>query len=269
MSWAVIARQDWDLTVSERSTKYLLGLLGFVIVVTAYAYPITGSEPHTTGRFAGVVHGSLTTIVPIVGVLLGYNAVVSERESGALRLSLSLPHSRADIVFGKFLGRAGVVTATLVAALAVAGFLVVYPLGELEAIRYLAFVGFTVWFGGIWTGIGIAASIAAATKRRALVIALFLLFLFVLAWDTIADGVALALNLTGLIDGALPDSLQFLFGLEPGRVFGRLTDGFVDPSATVDGAWYLSEWVALVLFALWLVGPLGLAYRRFAGRDLA
>ncbi|RXK47456.1 ABC transporter permease subunit [Halorientalis pallida] len=269
MSWDVIARQDWALTVGERSTKGLLGLLGFVIVVTAYVYPVSGPGPHTTGRFAGAVHGSLTTLVPIVGVLLGYNAVVSERESGALRLSLSLPHSRADVVFGKFLGRVGVVTATLVASLAVAGFLVVYPFGELEAFRYLAFVGFTVWFGGVWTGIGIATSIAAATKRRALVLALFVFFVFVMVWDTVDSGVTLALNFVGLVDGALPDPLQFYFGLEPGRVFGRLTDGFVDPSATVDGAWYLSEWVALVLFVLWLVGPLGLAYRRFARGDLS
>jgi len=269
MSWEVIARQDWALTAGERSTKYLLGLLAFVIVVTAYAYPLGGSEPYTTGRFAGVVHGSLTTLVPIVGVLLGYNAVVSERESGALRLSLSLPHSRADVVFGKFLGRAGVVTAALVAALAVAGFLVVYPFGELDPFRYLVFVVFTVWFGGIWTGIGIAASIAASTKRRALVLALFVFFLFVMVWDALDDGLTLALDFAGLIDGELPGPLQFYFGLEPGRVFGRLTDGFVDPSATVDGAWYLSEWVALPLFVLWLVGPLGLAYRRFARRDLA
>ncbi|WP_424017702.1 ABC transporter permease subunit [Halorientalis pallida] len=269
MSWTVIARQDWALTVGERSTKYLLGLLGFVVVVTAYVYPLGGPGPHTTGRFAGTVHGSLTTLVPIVGVLLGYNAVVSERESGALRLSLSLPHSRADVVFGKFLGRTAVVAVALVAALAVAGFLVVYPFGELEPLRYLVFVVFTVWFAGIWTGIGIATSIAAATKRRALVIALFVFFVFVMLWDTVDSGVTLLLNFLDLVDGELPDPLQFYFGLEPGRVFGRLTDGFVDPSATVEGAWYLSEWAALVLFALWLVGPLGLAYRRFARRDLA
>ncbi|WP_336001781.1 ABC transporter permease subunit [Halorientalis halophila] len=269
MTWDVIARQDWRRTVAERSTKFLLGLLAFAIVIAAYVYPMAGQEPYTTGRFAGFVEGSLTTLVPIAGVLLGYNAVVSERASGALRLSLSLPHSRRDLVFGKFLGRAGAVAATVVASMAVAGFLVVYPFGSLEPLRFLALVGLTVWFAGIWTGLGVAASIAASTKRRALLLALTLFFLFVMVWETMENGLQLALSFLGLIEGDLPDPLQFVFGLEPGAVFGRLTDGFVDPSASLGGPWYLGKWVALVLFVLWLVGPLGLAYRRFAESDLA
>jgi ABC-2 type transport system permease protein len=42
---------------------------------------------------------------PIVGVVVGYNAVSGGRESGSLKLLLSLPHSRADVVFGKVVGR--------------------------------------------------------------------------------------------------------------------------------------------------------------------
>jgi hypothetical protein len=66
--------------------------------------------------------------------------------------------------------------------------------------------------------------------------------------------------------GGERELLCTLFGR--GSVFGRLVDGFVDPSASVGGPWYVGEWTALVVFLLWLVVPLGLAYLRFDGGDL-
>jgi len=39
----------------------------------------------------------------------GYMAVVGERRSGSIKILLGLPPNRADVVFGKLLGRMGVV----------------------------------------------------------------------------------------------------------------------------------------------------------------
>lgn len=269
MTWRAIARHDRRRTRGSRSVRILLGLLAFAILGAAYVYPITAEEPITTARFTGYVVGWLTTLVPPVGVLLGYDAVVSDRESGALRLSLSLPHGRDDLVLGTLASRGGLLTATILAAMAGAGFLVVYPFGQLELVRSLAFVALTVLFGAIWTGIGVAVSIAVATKQRALLLGFGLLGLLAFAWGTLFDLLEAGLDAAGLIDGSRPAALAFVRSLEPGRAFERITAGFLDPAGSVDAAWYLNEWVALVVFACWVVGPLGLAYRRFAGGDLA
>lgn len=268
MTWTTIARQDGRQTLGARSMKLLLGLLAFVVVVSAYLYPVLGEEPITTAQFSGYVVGWLTTLIPLVGILVGYNAVVSERESGALLLSLSLPHSRRDVVLGKFVGRTAVLAGTILAAMVVAGFLVVYPYGELEIVRSLAFVALTVAFAALWTGLGVAVSLSVATKRRALVAAFGLLFLFVFVWGTVESAVRLGLNAAGVVNGDLPAAGQFLFGLAPGRTFARLTE-ILNPGASLGGPWYLGSWVTLAVFVCWLVGPLGLAYRRFAGRDLS
>lgn len=268
MTWRAVARHDRRQTRGTRSVRLLLGLLAFVILAAAYVYPINAEGPVTTARFTGHVVGWLTTVVPIVGVMLGYDAVVSDRVSGAVRLSLSLPNGRRDLVLGKLASRAGLLTAVTLAALLGAGFLVVYPFGHVELPRSLAFVALTVLFGVLWTGIGIAVSMAVATKQRALTAGFGLLGLFVLLWEQLADLVALGLEAAGLADGGLPGPMRFLFSLNPGTAFERVTRGFLDPASTVGGPWYLSEWVALVVFACWLVGPLGLAYRRFAGSDL-
>ncbi|WP_435349108.1 ABC transporter permease [Haloarchaeobius sp. HRN-SO-5] len=270
MRWTVVARRDWRQTVGATSTKVLLGLVGFTVLLAGYVYPVLAPDPITTARFSGFVIGSLTTLVPLVGILLGYNAVVGERESGSLLLSLALPLGREDVVLGKYASRTGLLAATIVVAMAGAGALVVYPFGELALLPFLGFVLLSVLFGAIWTGMGVAVSLAVSTKRRALVLGSTLFFLFVVVMDVVEGALTLGLYTAGLVEEpVLPDPIRFLVGLEPGRLFGRLTTGFVDPSSTIEGPWYLGEWVALVLFALWLVGPLGLAYLRFEGRDLA
>ncbi|WP_436926438.1 ABC transporter permease subunit [Halosimplex amylolyticum] len=269
MSWRVVARRDADVTVEARSVKLLLGLLVTAVVLAGYVYPVIGSEPHTTARFSGFVHGTVTTLVPFVGILLGYNAVVSDRESGAVRLTLSLPHSRRDLVLGTYASRTGLLTAAVVGALVAAGALVVYPFGDLELASFFVFVVLAVAFGAVWSGLGIAVSLAVATSRRALVLGFGLVFLFVVVWDAVERGIALGLTAAGVADGDLPGAVRFLLELEPGNVFGRVTAGFVDPARSVGDAWYLDEWLALGLLVLWIVGPLALAYVRFAGRDLA
>jgi len=269
MTWRTVARQDGKLTADSQSARLLLGLVAFVVLLAGYIYPMVTQPPHTTARFPAFVEGAVTTVVPFVGVLLGYNAVVSDRESGAIRLALSLPQSRGDVVFGKYLSRTGLLAATLVTALVAAGALVVYPFGELALGRFALYLLLAVAFGAVWSGIGLAVSLAVATKRRALVVGVVLLFLFVLVWDTLEQGVALGLAAAGLAADGLPAVAEFAFGLTPGRVFSRATVAFVDPSRGVEGAWYLGGPVALVLLALWLVGPVGLAYARFVGSDLS
>jgi ABC-type transport system involved in multi-copper enzyme maturation permease subunit len=269
MTWRHIARRDGTLTLGTRSVKLLLGALVTVVLLAGYIYPIAGTEPLTTARFPEFVLGALTTLVPFVGVLTSYGAIVGDRESGAIRLSLSLPLSRRGLVLGKTVGRAGLVIGALVGSLLVAGALVVYPFGELALLPFLGFLGLATLFGMVWSGLGIAVSLAAATRRRALVLGFGLVFLFAIVWDTASQALALGLEAAGLIDGQLPGTLQFVLGLTPGRVLERATTGLITPGTGVEGPWYLGGWIALGLLALWAVVPLGLAYRRFEGSDLA
>jgi len=269
MTWETIARRDFEMAAGAGSRKLLLGLTGLSVLLAAYIYPIIGVEPITTARFGGFVTDWLTTVLPFVGVLLGYGAVVNERESGALRLSLSLPNSRLDVLLGKFCSRAGLLTGVLLVSLAGAGILVVYPFGELVISRFLAFTLLTVLFGTVWCGLGLATSLIVATRRRALVLSFGLVFVFVVVWDAIKTALRVGLNAAGIVDGALPGPAQFLLGLEPGHVFQRVVSGLVTGGGMADGPWYLNEWVAFALLMLWSVGPLGLAYVAFARSDVS
>lgn len=96
--------------------------------------------PITTSRFGVFVGGWVGSLLAPIGVLFGYGAIAREHESGALRLALSMPHSRSTLVLGRFIGRAGVLSATTIVGMAIAGILVVYPYGTLQPLRFLAFV---------------------------------------------------------------------------------------------------------------------------------
>lgn len=268
MRWEPIARQEAKLLAGARSARWLLGLLVIVCFVGGYLYPVMASEPHTTAQFSGFLTGWLTTLLPLIGLLIGYNAICSDRASGSLLLTLSMPYSRRDVVAGKLFGRAGVFVAAIVAGLLAAGALVVYPFGELVVLPFVGFVALTVGFGVLYTALGVAVSMAVSTKQRATVLAFGVYFLFVLVWDVLEGAITFGLWQAGLIDDELPGVLEFVFAAEPGAIYERLIAGFIDPSQSVSGAWYLSEWLALVLFAGWIVGPLALAFWRFSRGDL-
>ncbi|PSP79272.1 hypothetical protein BRC88_09175 [Halobacteriales archaeon QS_4_69_225] len=62
----------------------------------------------------GALRSGTAIFVPIIALGIAYRAIAGEQASGSLKLLLSLPNSRLDVVLGKFLGRAAVVTVAIV-----------------------------------------------------------------------------------------------------------------------------------------------------------
>lgn len=274
MSWTTIARREYAATGDSRAIRWLLWALAGACVLSGYLYPVLGSEPYTTKAFVGFdfLTGSIRYLLPLLGVFLGYGAVVTERASGELTLLLSLPYSRRDLVIGKLVGRSLVFATTLVAALAVAGALVVYPFGSLAPGWYLAFVVLTLLYGLLFTGIATAISMLTRSKHLATAGAFGVYGLFVAVWGTLRTALEFGLETAGVIDGGLPDPILFLFGCNPVTLYERILTGFfVDggsgPYVGAD-AWYLSEWLALALFLAWVVAPITLGYLWFDNTDL-
>lgn len=268
MAWQVLARQEARTSASARSVRVLLALVLLVIVSGGYLFPVLGADPHTTAHFGGFIASWMVTLVPLVGLVIGYNAIVSERTSGSLLLTLSMPYSRSDVVFGKFIGRAAVIAGALLAGLVVAAGLVVYPFGELDVLPFLGFVVLTVGLATVFTGIGIAISTNAKSKQRATVGAFAVYFLFVLVWEELQSGALLLLESVGVVEDELPEVIDFVIALEPATTYERLVAGLIDPSQAVGSSWYLQEWFGLLVFVVWIILPVGLANYRFSEVDL-
>lgn len=276
MTWQAVARKDYEAVWDSRLLRYLLYLFVGACFIVAYAFPVITNNDVTTDNFAGFATGTIELLLPLLAILLSYNAIVGERESGALALLLSLPNDRQDVVLGKLVGRGAVLTSAVVAGLVIAGILVVVPFGSISvssAASYVAYVLLTLLFGAIFFGIGLAISTFTAMKQRATIAAFGVFFLFVIVWDLVGDGLLFAAGRLGLADGTMPNWLLFVHGAEPSMLYSRIVDGFFvnstsGPYLGSDAPWYLGEWVALVVFVLWAVVPLAVGYWRFEVTDL-
>jgi ABC-2 type transport system permease protein len=277
MSLVAIAEKDFQDAVRSRGMLALVAL--FSLLVAAFAVVVRptgeGSEQFATEVLLQFFVGPLlvTTLVPLVGVVIGYNAVSGERESGSLKLLLSLPHSRADVVFGKVLGRGGALALAVLTGFLLPG-LVLFALsqtGALAAFNVGAFLGYTVFaavLGVVFVAIAVGCSAAAATQRRALIGGVSIYVLFVILWGLITGRFLGAAS--GLID-PLPISQQqvgvFLEVANPTTGIELLSSAFLGEQL-LSGESVNRQISAVSMLVFWTIAPPLAGLWKFDADDL-
>lgn len=134
MSILIIARLE--LLIARRNmwvatSVILMGL--FTVVLT-----LTGGAP--TGALGVdplvITATSITTLsvylIPLIGLLLSFDAIVGESERGTLALGLSYPVSRAEILIGKFLAHLSVLGFAVAVGLVLAAVLTTWQHGAAD-----------------------------------------------------------------------------------------------------------------------------------------
>jgi len=282
VSYVAVARKDFKDSIRSR-WLWVLSVL-FVLFAAGLAYAFTA----VPGMGIGGASGEATTIgllsfligpagflIPITGMMIGYKAIVGERESGQLKLLLSMPHSRKDAIVGKVLGRSASLSIGVLVGFAVAVAVVVVRLASFEPVAYVLFVLLTVVFGIVYVAVGVGISSLTASSSRALALAVLFLVVFEFAWGLVvlalrfvANGFSISLQ--QLADP--PDWAQFLGVLSPGDAYGNAAGALISDLGSQPGnapeAFYLQDWFGLVVLAFWLIVPLGLGLYRFANVDL-
>lgn len=104
-------------------------------------------------------------LAPIAGILIGYRAIAGEREQRTLRIVGAMPHTRRDILAGKFLGRGG---ALLVATMLPAGLLLLVSADTgIRLVSWLLFTIVTVLYLLQNVAVGISISVVCSKVRTA------------------------------------------------------------------------------------------------------
>ncbi len=267
MSIQIIAQKEFEDAVRKRTLQLLVG---FFVAFTTIMFHYHRSRLGPSGTFIDLydgILGKLGVIVPVLGVMVGYRAVVGERESGSLKLLLTLPHSRRDVMLGKFIGRCGIIVVTTVVGFVLIGLQTIVFTELFSLTEWLLAVGEITLFGIIFVAIAMAFSTAMQSARRAMIGAVGLTVLFSFLYDI------LILTVTGIIDphpinGSPDPGPNWLF------ILPRLNPrkAFQTPEAiqiATPRPFYLEPWFGVVILVMWLVVPLGGAYLRFKRSDLA
>lgn len=178
-----ITKKNFRQAIRSRLVWALLGILilyqGISILSASEMF---FRSPEMATRYLAT---SFTTIVPPLALVVGYKAIVGERESGSLRILLSFPTTRRDIVAGAYLSRIGILTTTLLVALIGLVIAVVSKGVGIAVGEIIAILGLVVLYGLAWTGIAIGISAAASSRFRAVSGVFGLYTLFILFWDTL------------------------------------------------------------------------------------
>lgn len=97
-----------------------------------------------------------------------YQAVVGERDSGAIRYLLGLLGTRHDLVVGKLVSRVLVIVLAVVPVLVFAEWVTVMHYGAPYLIAFLAVAGWVLLVGIIWATFTVGISTAVSSQYRAL-----------------------------------------------------------------------------------------------------
>ena len=278
MSWLVVARKDFDDAVRSRM---LWAITAIFLLFTAGAVYVRGSVLGDTAGLPDAVQflsAPAGLIIPLTALVVAYLAIAGERESGSIKLLLGLPHTRADVVLGKLVGRTAVVAVGIVVAFAGAAVTLLVLSGGLPVVDFLLLTLVTVLFGLTYVGIAIGASAFSATRSRAMALAVGAFFLFQVIWNIIPLGAYY------LVEGALPGAAgqmpawyYLVQVLNPNNAYTQAADlvfsgaGPIVPAQALAGSsvpFYVQNWFGLVVLAVWLVVPVALGYWRFQRVDI-
>ncbi|WP_435180773.1 ABC transporter permease subunit [Halorussus sp. AFM4] len=293
MTWQAIARKDFRDAVRSRWLWGLSAIFFGLFVGSAYligsGVQPQGNQPLTSEVFVPTLGNRVVAlVVPIVAIVVAYSSVIGERESGSLKLLLSLPHSRQDVVAGKTVGRSTVLTLpVLVAMLLAAVVLALYGV-QVGPLKYLAFVALTLLLGVVFVSVAVGFSAAASSNRRAMLGTVGTYVVLTMLWTQVRRVLVVFNDKLGLgwENMTLVKYGLFIKFFNPIRAYESLvtrlyTDNVM--AARLYGAgrmqgfiaqqigeapFYLSDWVVLAQFLLWLLVPVALGYLVFRDADL-
>jgi Cu-processing system permease protein len=247
-------------------------VLAVTLVFTAFALVIAyfgAAQQGAVGfRSIEVTIASLVSLViylvPLIALILGFDAIVGERERGSLDLLLSLPLTRFELLLGKFLGLAAALACSTVVGFGLVGVLLASKVPPSAWYHYAGFILSSVLLGMAFLSLAVAVSVFASDRTRASGTAIALWFFFVLVYDLLLLGGLVA---TGGHAGG--DAFPFLLLANPADVFRILNIFGLDEVRTMYGLTTVfpprlanPALLGAVMLA-WIALPLGLATWRF------
>ncbi|MDO9031507.1 MAG: ABC transporter permease subunit [Hydrogenophaga sp.] len=247
-------------------------VLAVAVVFTVFSLLITyfgsAAQGQIGPRSIELTIASLVSLViyliPLIALLLGFDAIVGERERGSLDLLLALPITRLELLLGKYLGLAGALTLSTVSGFALVALLLYQRFSWAGLYHYAGFVLSSVLLGLAFLSLAVLLSVLARDRTRASGLAIALWFALVLVFDLLLLGLLVATG--GQFGG---ESVAYLLLLNPADIFRILNVFSLDDVQRLYGlasilppALSQVGWLASAMLA-WIVAPLALASWRF------
>ncbi|HUH59958.1 MAG TPA: ABC transporter permease [Candidimonas sp.] len=212
-------------------------------------------------------------LVPLIAMLLAYDAIVGEVDRGTMALLLSYPVSRWQIVVGKFIGHLVILTLAITVGYGAAGIALQAVHGSADMSAWLPFlllIVASVLLGASFLAMGYMISALVRERATAAGIAIGVWLFFVVIYDMALLGVLVADQGRTVTATLLNTVLLF----NPSDVYRLLNlTGYENISmyagmAGLSGQASLSMPVLILAQILWIAVPFSLAAAFFKRRQL-
>ena len=211
-------------------------------------------------------------LIPLIALMLSYDALVGEFERGTMLLLLTYPVARWQVVIGKFIGQMLILLAAIVVGYGGTALVIVFSSeGGLDNWQaYLMMMASSWLLGGIFIALGYLISVFVRERATAAGAAIGVWLVGVVLYDfglmslLLADEEqTISQNLFATLLVANPTDAYRIFnltGFDSVRQLAGMSD--IGASAAVNPG------LLLVVMAAWLVLPLLLTILRFRQREL-
>ncbi len=261
----IASKEFWDRIRNRWVLAVALVFTAFALVIAYFGAAQQGSVGF---RSIDVTIASLVSLViyliPLIALVLGFDAIVGERERGSLDLLLSMPITRLELLLGKYFGLAAALTFSTIAGFGLVAVVLSAKLDLNALFHYFGFMLSSVLLGCAFLSLAVMLSVFAADRTRASGLAIATWFFFVLVFDLLLLG---ALVVSGGQWGG--EIFPYLLLANPADVFRILNIFSLDDVRTLYGLATVfpralaDPWLlGLVMFA-WIAVPLGIATWRF------
>ncbi len=274
MSTLTVAKKDFQ---DAARSRLLAGLIVvFALFQVGIVYWMTqvsaGGEPIEMASVLDLMVIPTYILLPIIGTMIGYKSIVGERNSGSLKFLLGLPHSRQDVVLGKFLGRGLLVTVAVLVGFIVGGGLLFASTSSFDPTVFVGYVLTTILLGVTFVAVAVAFSSVTKSTSIATSGAIALVMVFLFLWDVvmmIASEIAIRASLMDRLQpGEIPPDWYLLLGnLNPRNAYANVIASLVGNSNPIDSV-FTQDWFSLLVLGGWIVVMIGLALIKFERVDL-
>lgn len=212
-------------------------------------------------------------LIPLIAMLLAYDAVIGEIERGTMALLLSYPVSRWQVLVGKFIGHLIILTLATTAGYGLAGMALQLAHGGLDIAAWKPFallIAASVLLGAAFLAMGYLISAKVKERGTAAGIAIGVWLFFVVIFDMALLGILVADSKQAITAPMLETILLF----NPADVYRLLNLTGYENTAMYAGMAGLSGQLTLgmpVLVAaqlLWIALPFALAAWIFRKRQI-
>jgi Cu-processing system permease protein len=251
----------------------IAALAGLALVLALLGSAPVGDVGASALSVTVVSLSSLTVyLLPLIALMLSYDAIVGEQERGTLQLLLSYPVARWQVVLGKFFGHLLILVLAIVLGFGSAA-LAIMALGGSDREGWLAFAslcGSAALLGAVFIALGYLLSSLCEERAKAAGLAIGLWLLLVVLYDLGLLGLLL-MDKQQVMAEAVFAAAMLVNPTDAFRVFNMSLFESVRQAgglAELGAAALPNRFLPLLTLAVWALAPLALTTAVFARKEI-